>query len=229
MSERAGPRAGGDTSSLAASVYVQLKADIVACHLMPGTMMAAGQLAERFEVSRTPIHEALKLLCQEGLLQVLPRVGYIVTPVTVSDIDEIFDLRLSLEVLAAGRAAERVTDQDIVNLRAQNARALENGASGSMDDPEFLDSLMAGNREFHTAVAGLSGNQRLAQVVGGLLDEGQRIYFLYLRSDRPPPQGDPHLNVVDALAAGDPAAARAAMAAHIQDMQEGTRSGSGLL
>ncbi len=229
MSKGAAPQTTREAkSSLAASVHRQLKADIVACRLLPGTMMAAAQVAERFEVSRTPIHEALKALCQEGLLRVLPRVGYIVTPVTVADIDEIFDLRISLEVLGAGRAAELVTAQDVANLRAQHARAQENLGSGSMDDPAYLHSLMAGNREFHTTVAALSGNQRLARIVGRLLDEGERIYFLYFRSGRPAPPGDPHADIVQALAARDPSAARAAMAAHIQDQQEGTRAGSRL-
>ncbi len=215
-------------SSLAESVYRQLKADIVACRVLPGSRMAAAQLAERFEVSRTPVHEALKALCQEGLLNVLPRVGYIVTPVTASDIDDIFDLRLSLEVLGAARAAELVTDQDIVNLRTQHAHALENVDCDSMDDPAYLHSLMAGNREFHTTVAALTGNQRLTRIVGELLDEGERIYFLYFRSGRPYPPGDPHIAIVDALEARDPHAARAAMTAHIQDQREGTRAGSGL-
>ena len=215
--------------SRADAVHYQLKADIVACRLLPGTMLAAAQLAERFDVSRTPVHEALKALCQEGLLRVLPRVGYIVTPVTVQDIDEIFDLRLSLEVLGAGRAAERVSDAAVESLRAQNAQAQENLASGSMDDPSHLESLMAGNRRFHTGVAALSGNRRLARIVGGLLDEGQRVYFLYFRTGRRPPPGDAHDDVIRALAARDAGAARDAMAAHVQDMWEGTRVGSELL
>ncbi len=226
MSEGAATQA---TSSLAGSVHRQLKADILACRVLPGTMMGAAQLAERFEVSRTPVHEALKALSQEGLLRVLPRVGYIVTPVTVADIDEIFDLRLSLEVLGAGRAAELATDQDVTNLQAQHARAQENLGSGSPHDPAYLESLMAGNREFHTSVAALSGNHRLARIVDGLLDEGQRIYFLYFRSDRPAPPGDAHDDVIQALAARDPQGARNAMTAHIQDMREGTLHGSLLM
>ncbi len=228
VSDRAATQAMRAATSLAGSAYQQLKADIVSCRLVPGTMLGAQQLAERFEVSRTPVHEALKALCQDGLLKVVPRVGYIVTPVTVADIDEIFDLRLSLEVLGAGLAAERVTDGDIAGLRAQHNRAQANLATGTVDDPAFLDSLIAGNREFHVTIAGLSGNERLAQIVGGLLDEGQRIYFLRFRSDRPPPPGDPHADIVRGLEARDPDAARSAMAAHIHDTREGTRAGSGL-
>jgi len=228
MSQDAATKPTPAPSSLAGSVHRQLKADIVACRLLPGSMVGAAHLAQRFDVSRTPVHEALKALCQEGLLRVLPRVGYIVTPVTASDIDDIFDLRLSLEVLGAGRAAELVTDRSVANLRAQHARAQDNLGRGSLDDPSYLQSLMAGNREFHTTIAALSGNQRLARIVGGLLDEGERIYFLYFRSGRPDPPGDPHVAIVDALQARDPRAARAAMTAHIEDQREGIRAGSGL-
>jgi DNA-binding GntR family transcriptional regulator len=207
--------------SLAASAYRRLKADILACRLLPGAMLAAAELAERFEMSRTPVHEALKALCQEGLLRVMPRIGYIVTPVSVGDIQEIFDLRLSLEVLGAGLAAERATSSDVAALREQHQAALAN--LGSAQDPSYLESLIAGNREFHVFVAALSGNQRLARMVRGLLDEGQRIYFLYFRSGRTT-AGDPHDDVIRALAASDPQGARQAMADHIRDQREGTLS-----
>jgi len=173
-------------------------------------------------MSRTPVHEALKALCQEGLLRVMPRIGYIVTPVSAGDIEEIFDLRLALEPLAAGLAAERVAAHDVASLRGQHERALQN--SGSVANPDYLESLIAGNREFHVSVAVLSGNTRLARMVGGLLDEGQRIYFLYFRSGRVPPTADAHVDVLRALAARDPQAARDAMAAHVGEMRAGTLS-----
>ncbi len=216
-------RAAG--TSLSEAVLSQLKADIVACRVLPGEMLAAQGLAERFGVSQSPVHEALKSLCRDGFLRVVPRVGYIVTPVSVSDIDEIFDLRLSLEVLGAGLAAERATDEEVAGLQAQHARAQAN--LGSMDDPAYLESLMAGNRDFHTTVAALSGNHRLHRIVGGLLDEGQRIYFLYFRARRPALLLDPHVEITRALAAHDPVAARRAMTTHIEDMRDGTHMGSG--
>jgi DNA-binding GntR family transcriptional regulator len=196
--------------------------------MLPGTLLAAGQLAERFDVSRSPVQEALKALCQERLVRVLPRVGYVVTPVAIGDIDEIFDLRLCLEVLAAGRAAERTTDEQVSSLRVQHDVAVAHAAAGRWDDPAYIESVMAGNRDFHTTIAAMGGNGRLARVVGELLDEGQRIYFLYFRSERPPHPRDFHQAIIDALAARDAPAARDAMQAHILDMRDGTRLGSGL-
>lgn len=220
-SESAAPRVTRTTrSSLAESAYRQLKADILACRLLPGTMLGAPQLAASLEMSRTPVHEALKTLCQEGLLIVEPRVGYRVTPVTVRDIEEIFDLRLLNEVHGAGLAARRAAARDVEILRGQQERARENVGSGSADSPGYLESLVAGNRDFHVSVAAMSGNGRLARIVEGLLDEGQRIYFLYFLAHRP--LVDTHAPVIDALAARDPDAAREAMAAHIRKLAEGT-------
>lgn len=219
--ESAAPRVTRATSSsLAESAYRQLKADVLTCRILPGTMLGAPQLAESLEMSRTPVHEALKSLCREGLLIVEPRVGYRVTPVTARDIEEIFDLRLMIEVHGAGLAARRAAARDVEVLRGQNERASELAGSGSADDGAYLESLTASNRDFHVSVAAMSGNQRLARIVGGLLDEGQRTYFLYFRAHRP--FVDTHAPVIDALAARDPHAAREAMAAHIREQAEGT-------
>ncbi|MGH8571154.1 MAG: GntR family transcriptional regulator [Gammaproteobacteria bacterium] len=206
--------------SLAESAYRQLKADILACRLLPGTLLGAPQLAESLEMSRTPVHEALKALSQEGLVIVAPRVGYRVTPVTVRDIEEIFELRLLNEVHGAGLAARRAASADVSILRARHESAQENLGSGSSGDPAYLESLIAGNRDFHVSVAAMSGNRRLARIVEGLLDEGQRIYFLYFRTHKP--LVDTHAPVIAALAARDPETAREAMASHIREQAEGT-------
>ena len=215
------PRVTGPTgSSLADSAYRHLKAQILSCRMTPGTLLGAPQLAESLEMSRTPVHAALKRLCEEGLLDVEPRVGYRVTPVTVKDIEEIFDLRLLNEVHAAGLAAARAARRDVEILRGQHKRAHAKAGTGSVDDPDFLAALVGGNRDFHLSVATMSGNVRLARIIARLLDEGQRIYFLYFLADRP--LTDWHTPVIDALAARDPEAAREAMAAHIRSQAEGT-------
>jgi len=219
-SEGAAPRVSVVSNSLAESAYRQVKADIVGCRILPGAMLVAPQLAERLEMSRTPVHDALKSLCSEGLLIVEPRVGYRVTPVTVRDIEEVFDLRLTNEVHGAGLAAKRAAVRDVEILREQQERGNAMVGSGSADDPVYLESLIATNRNFHVSVAAMSGNQRLARIVGGLLDEGQRIHFLYFLVHRP--FVDRHAAVIDALAARDPDAARDAMAAHIHETAEGT-------
>jgi len=209
-------------TSLAGVAYRRLKADILACRLLPGAMLGAPRLAESLEMSRTPVQEALKALTMERLLIAAPRVGYRVTPVTVRDVEEIFSLRLMLEVPAAGLAAERAATRDVEILRAQDARAQEHGEQGAVEDPAYLEWVILNNREFHVSIAAMSGNQRLAKSIAALLDEGQRIYYLYWLAPRP--DWDPHTSIVNALAARDPEAARQAMAAHLNDQSEGALS-----
>lgn len=205
---------------LAESAYGQLKAGILSCRLLPGAMLASAQLAESLGMSRTPVQEALKALTREGLLVATPRVGYRVTPVTVRDIREIFDLRLALEAHAAGLAAEGAATRDVEILRAQQRQAKEHCAERSVEDPSYLESVILDNREFHVSIAAMSRNERLTRAVGALLDEGQRIYYLYFLASRP--RWDPHATIIDALAARDPQAARQAMAAHLEDQAQGT-------
>ncbi len=205
-------------ASLAESAYQQVKAQILSCQLMPGSMLGAQPLAESLEMSRSPVTEALKRLEQEGLVLAVPRVGHQVTPVTLRDIEEIFDFRLILEVPAAGLAAARAATPDVNILRAQHKRAKQHVQTGSPRDPEYLEATIANNREFHVSVAAMSGNDRLARSVGALLDEGKRFYYLYYRSKAP--TQDPHAAIIEALANRDPEAARDATAAHVRDQAE---------
>ncbi len=209
-------------TSLAEAAYRHIKAGILSCRLLPGTMLGAPHLAESLEMSRTPVQEALKALAREGLLIATPKVGYRVTPVTVHDIEEMFALRLMLEVPAAGLASERAATRDVEILRARDADAQANASDGSVENHAYLESVIQNNKEFHVSIATMSGNQRLAKSIAALLDEGRRIYYLYWLAPRP--DWDPHTLIIDALAARDPDAARQAMAAHLEDQAEGTLS-----
>lgn len=212
------PRTRAD--SLSESVYRRLKAEILACRLPPGSMLGAPQLAERFEVSRSPVTEALKRLEHEGLVLTLPRVGHRVTPVTIGDLQEIFDLRLMLEVPAAGLAARRAATRDVELLRAQQRRDDAHEQTASREDPDYIESVISNNREFHVSIATMSGNHRLANAIGALLDEAKRIYYLYFRT--PKPGWDAHGAIIEALASRNSNAAREAMTAHVRDQAEGS-------
>ena len=171
-------------------------------------------------MSRTPVHEALKLLCTEGLVSVIPRVGYVVTEVSVADVQEVFQLRLVNETLAAELAAERVTPKDIEMFERLQRRVQAEGRSFGKDAASYRRYAIEANREFHLALAALSGNQRLIDLVASLLDAGRRTLlmdpmvegYVYM------PSND-HTEVVAALAKRDRAAARDAMARHMREGQ----------
>lgn len=206
--------------------YRRLKGDILTCRLPPGRVVTAAELAERFGMSRTPVNEALGALSREGYLEVVPRAGHVVTPVTRRDIEEIYELRLCNEVLGAGMAAERATDLDVAALRKQYERAKSNLGTGSPTDSAYLESIVADNREFHVSIAKVSGNRRLARIVGDLLDEGHRLYFLFYQASQSRNAGDMHGNIIKAIAARNPKEAREAMAYHINEMHQGTPAGT---
>src|SRR6187399_774147 len=92
-------------------VYGSIRQDIISGTLKQGEIINEGLLAQKYSVSRTPAREALLTLVAEGLLSSLPRAGYMVTPVTIRDVQEAFHLREILEVEATRLAAQQITPE----------------------------------------------------------------------------------------------------------------------
>ena len=195
--------ARGVAGSLARRAYEALKQDILTCELAPGAQIFEGELAARYGTSKTPVREALNLLGQEGLVEVLPRRGYLVAPVTLRDVQEVFQLRLLLETAAAELAAEHITEEGLRQLRALVA------VRYTYRDRASYSRFLRANRAFHIAVAEASGNQRLAAFVGKLLEDMERILHLGLDlRDSAEEMAAEHAELVDALLRGDGALAR---------------------
>jgi DNA-binding GntR family transcriptional regulator len=153
------------SQSLAGQVYETIKREIITCTLMPGQQIAQPQLAERYGVGVTPVREALQKLAREGLIQSIPRFGYLVKTITITDISEIFELRAILECAAVRLAAIRATPAQLELLEklADCTYVYKDRASYS----EFLSY----NREFHLELAIASGNRRLVETISQSLDE----------------------------------------------------------
>jgi DNA-binding GntR family transcriptional regulator len=201
------PRALAGGRPLAAHVYQDLKQDILRCELRPGQAVYEGRLAERYGVSKTPIREALNALRHEGYVQVVPRRGYLIAPVSVQDVQHMFHVRLLLEPSAAELAAQRVTGEELAELRRLAQRRPGQGRT----------ERMAANRAFHLAVAAASRNPRLVAFIGKLLEEVERVYHLGLDlKEADADQSDHHQALVDALMKGDHHLARDIMAEAVQ-------------
>jgi DNA-binding GntR family transcriptional regulator len=164
---------------LSDSVFERLKREIVECRLAPSELIVESALAARYGVSKGPVREALKRLAERGWVRSLPRVGYVITPVRVADVDEIFAMRLLLEPVATRLAAERSGPAEFDELERLGGAE----ASAHAEPPDVRGALVArANSEFHRAIARLSGNRRLERMVGGLVDELERVIHL-LASD----------------------------------------------
>ncbi len=194
-------------ASLADQAFDTLKREILACRLLPGAAISEPAMCERFQLGRAPVRAALARLAEEGLVQAVPRRGWMVSVVTIRDIHEVFDLRLILEPEAARRAAGQ---GDLARLQALDDVC---SLGHQPDDPESGLQFLAVNRCFHVAVAELAGNQRLARQIGRLLDEATRMLVLGLSTrDRSVEMAHEHRALSAALAAHDAARAAVIMA-----------------
>jgi DNA-binding GntR family transcriptional regulator len=193
---------------LAGRVYAQLKRDILTCALKPSQAVYEAELAQRYGVSKTPIREALNTLRREGYVQVVPRRGYIVAPISIQDVQQILGLRMILEPSAAALAARHATAEQVQRLRAL-------GQSSGADIPADTFEV---DQSFHVAVADASGNPRLARYIAELLEEVERVYNLCeeLRASGPPVENR-HVGIAEAIAERDEKAAHELMSRAVAD------------
>jgi DNA-binding GntR family transcriptional regulator len=162
------------SQSLAEQAYQLIRRDILLCKLEPGLTIAQAQLVQAYGLSTTPVREALKRLEQEGYVQSIPRFGYLITPVTVEDIENIYELRLILEKSAIRLAAKRASESELLEIE-KNAQF-----TYRYKDTQSYQSFLETNVSFHTAIALTSGNRRLADHISRLLDDMTRIFHLGL-------------------------------------------------
>ena len=153
-----------DHSTLAARAHDAIRAAIVDGRLAAGERYSVARLAERFGVSRTPVREALLVLERQGVVRFERNRGVRVLETSVHDLEEVFTLRLLLEVPATYRACALLTDDDL------DALQRELDAMATLADDGDENAFMAHDTRFHEIVLTAAGNRRLASIVGGLRD-----------------------------------------------------------
>lgn len=188
-----------------------LRRAIVSTRLPPGETISESGAGAVLGLGKAPVRAALARLADEGLVQPLPRRGWVVSPVTVRDIHEVFALRALLEPEAARLAAGRVDAAALERLDAVCRCGYDPA------DPESALAFLEANTAFHVAIADLAGNRRLARALARLLDEAARLLVLGLSArDRTGEMRAEHGALIAALVAGDGAAAARAVAAEIE-------------
>lgn len=196
--------------SLAESVYQRILEAILSGSLASGRELSEVALAAELGVSRTPVHEALLRLAADGLVEDLVSRQARVARFTRQDVIEIYGMRRILEPAAAERAASRLDDEQLAELRSA-AESLLAGA-GKRD---WANRAIEFDLRFHQALAAATGNGRLHAEIG----KYRRLVRAFCRATgaRENLQAAlrEHLAILDALAARDDAAARQAMVAHI--------------
>lgn len=193
-------------------IVAGLRMLVVSGELEPGNIFSENEIADRFNVSRTPVREAVAILAREGLLDQIPQVGVAVHVFSEEEIDDLLNTRHMIETHVAARLAERPPQTDDVTvLRAlvdEMGRAAE-----SSDRVVFLQS----DAEFHREIAKRAGFALAADVISSV---GDKIRVVGLKAlYRPGGMEDvirEHSAVVDAIAVHDAHGAAAAMADHLR-------------
>jgi DNA-binding GntR family transcriptional regulator len=209
-------------TGLADRVYAYVKARILLGQARPGDVLAGHKLAQALSVSRTPVHEALKRLVSEGYLVPRPRVGYAVTPVDLSELRDLFQVRTRLEALSAELAAKAWTDEhmrefETADRQAQRRHRELRGAAEPLELAQFLNEE---HKRFHRMIANIGGNRRLEALICDLQDETQRFWALLPAEQltgRVFLADEAHRSILAAIATRDPAKARAAVVTHLRD------------
>jgi DNA-binding GntR family transcriptional regulator len=145
--------------------YKRIRRAIVEGRYHPGQRLIEKNLGEEFEVSRTPVREALRELEAEGLVVSLPNKGSVVRPLSAQDIYDIYDLRGRLESLAGERAARDPRPDQLALLDAANEDFAALLPSFTGDDLEIVRQIEAVNRRFHQGFIEMADNWRLTQLL----------------------------------------------------------------
>jgi DNA-binding GntR family transcriptional regulator len=196
-------------SRLAAEVYQRLVDALVQGTVNPGDRLIQDRLAEELDVSRTPVRDALLRLKEEGVVEPSGRRGYVVRSLSEDDLRDLYGARDAVEGHAAAIVAE-LGGEAIARLREALAQATARKLRSSRESFEA-------NRAFHRAIVETAGNAYLLSFFDGIW--GRAISALayhdfYVHSPHEEFVAE-HEALIDALAAGDPAAARQAMVEHI--------------
>lgn len=205
---------------LAEAAYHKLRNLILTGELPPESALTENSIVEKLEIGKTPVREAMRRLVLEGLLEVTPRLGYTVTPVTREDIDNLFQLRAILEAAAAELALDRLDDAAIDRLGALS------GVGYDPDDRESMIAYVSVNAEFHDIIAHGSGNRRLAEMIAQLMTESRRfIHMAILSEEHGQLVRRQHEQIADAFRERDRDRLKELVRSHVEDGRHAVNDG----
>lgn len=146
-----------------------LREAIMSGALHAGERLMEIQLAEELGVSRTPVREAIRKLELEGFVVMIPRKGAYVSDISLKDISDVFEIRTALDALAAGLAAERISEDELERLERLLVEIAEAIEQGDIERAVDIDT------QFHDVLYKASRNDRLVGIIGNLRELFQRF------------------------------------------------------
>ncbi len=208
------PKAGCEGKRLSDAVYETMLDGIISGKLKPGTVVSEVALARQLKVSRTPVHDALRQLSKDGLVQQRANHRAVIAEFTAADIYDLYQMRKLLEGEAARLAAKGMNRATLANLRETTDMLAQN-----RDRPDWVELWADFDEEFHNAIAQASGSPRLWQDI-------TRYHLLHRGFNKlgTTPEGlehalQEHVRILNALEKRDAKEAQRAMVDHLQEWQ----------
>lgn len=196
-----------------------LRGLIITLELEPGAVVDEGAISERIGCGRTPLREALHRLAEERLVVILPRRAVAIAQITVTDLQHIYETRITLESAAARLAATRIAPAALAEL--------ESATTSIADRPPEMDpvELVRSDFVFHRILGKATGNVYLYDCIRRILGPAMRLTFLAFKHGQSGRNSyDEHLGIVRSLSQRDPDAAEQAARFHIQMAKDRTLS-----
>jgi DNA-binding GntR family transcriptional regulator len=197
--------------SLGEQVRDEIRRRILTGQVPPGERITERVMAEELGVSRIPVRDALNMLKGEGFLTEVPRRGVVVTSMSRTDVEELFDVRSALEVLSVRLATQRASAEEVAGLRRVLDDADRAHAAGD------AGAMVGCNQAFHDQITAIAHNRLLASVLSPL---EARLHWLLRQNDQPEVLLAEHEELLAAIASGDPDRAAATSAAHVRTSRQ---------
>ncbi len=207
-------RAKLSPAHLSASVVTTLKEEIVYWHYLPDHRLTEDALCKRFKVSRSPIREALRVLTSDGFIKKLPNRSYVVKQYSVEEIEELYEVRLALELYTVERLARKdlpMQDQSELEDLKHTWAALQKESSKKPEEFAILDTL------FHDTLARTLGNTSILRTIRTI---NERLTLFRMLDFESPERAErtcrQHLEILNRIMAKDVTGARHAMQENIE-------------
>jgi DNA-binding GntR family transcriptional regulator len=190
-------------------VHAALREAILSGDLPQGTVLSQIKLAKRFDVSRTPLREAVRMLQSEGLIDSVPNRRVRVSALSIGELEQLYMLRIAVEAVAIRVSVPHFTKDDFERMHRCLVRMDRHAASGDVSEWETP------HKEFHETLVAYAG-ERVREVIGRLQDDASRYRRIYVGQEAHAwgRSASDHAALLEACEQGDPGAAAAELARH---------------
>lgn len=202
-----------DERSYAKEIYKQIKLDILNLKIKDGDFLTLAELADKYNVSKTPIRDALGALEIQGYLKSLPRKGYLVKPVTQKNIRESFQMRAIFEKAAVNIAVKEASDSELANIMELAMKFPKDSQNNKIEEFNQL------NHIFHMSIIKAANNSQLIEMSESIMENLSRILRMDCSNIEFANEKEEHINIAKALMERNGKKAEKLILEHISDLK----------